>query len=210
MNKLIFALLSLGFSAHAQIVTNVRAFDENGTVIVLYDLFTNKQLSREFYIRLFVSSDDGKTYSQILDADGDVDKYIKAGSNKQINWPGKNMEGKGMSFKVVVAQSFILSDKSNFEMISLTRQGNDILMVFEIDSQSDRNFLAVNFILTNLKNESNKIATIKNNVLEGSKNKRTRHQIILKNVPPEFDSLASIEFTLSENHLVFYNINIEK
>ena len=67
-----------------QTVTNVRAFEENEKILVVYDLFSAEE--KQFFIRLMSSIDNGKSYKQINNIVGDVNKLVKSGADRSISF----------------------------------------------------------------------------------------------------------------------------
>lgn len=76
--------------ATAQTVTNLRAFEENGTVLLLYDLHTVGN-EKQFYVTAKFSNDKGRTFnlvpSQLIN--GDVNQLVKLGADRlvKISYP---------------------------------------------------------------------------------------------------------------------------
>jgi len=71
---------------HANSIDNIRVEqNEDNKVLVIYDLTGDAGIY--FYIKMYVSKDNGKTYSPALKmVSGDVGGYIRAGKNKAITW----------------------------------------------------------------------------------------------------------------------------
>lgn len=61
-------------------VTNIRAKQEDKTVIIKYDLKVNSE------VKLLISLDDGKHYTDTMKVSGYVDKVVPAGKNRIIRW----------------------------------------------------------------------------------------------------------------------------
>ena len=61
-------------------VTNIRARQEDKTVIIRYEL---KELSE---VKLFISLDDGEHYTDTMKVTGNVNGVVPAGKNKTIRW----------------------------------------------------------------------------------------------------------------------------
>ena len=76
------ALLMIGAqAAMAQDhVTNIRAKQEDKTVTIKYDLAVRSE------VKLLISIDDGKHYTDTMKVTGNVNKIVPAGKNKIVRW----------------------------------------------------------------------------------------------------------------------------
>ena len=93
-----FALFS--FSS-AQTITNVQARQEGLVIIITYDLAG--ELQGEDEIMVGFSTDFGRNYKTISDADGDQGKYVTPGRRKEISLMANDaLAGKNAMFKVFV------------------------------------------------------------------------------------------------------------
>jgi len=75
-------IITTSLESKSQIVTNLRAFDQGGKVLVIYDLF-NVEQSGSYIVKLWASNDGGKSYFQPDSIKGDVD-LVKVGPNRSI------------------------------------------------------------------------------------------------------------------------------
>ena len=76
------ALLMIGAqAAMAQDhVTNIRAKQEDKTVTIKYDLAVRSE------VKLLISIDDGKHYTDTMKVTGNINKIVPAGKNKIVRW----------------------------------------------------------------------------------------------------------------------------
>ena len=106
MRRYISFILFIGltFGSHflpAQTITNVHVRQEGLEVIITYDMAG--QLQSEDEIMVGYSTDGGRNYKSISNADGDVGKNIKPGTGREISFLANDaLAGKNASFKVVV------------------------------------------------------------------------------------------------------------
>ena len=97
-----FALFS--FSS-AQTITNVQARQEGLVIIITYDLAG--ELQGEDEIMVGFSTDFGRNYKTISDADGDVGKNVKTGTGREISFFANDvLAGKNAKFKVGTFSEF--------------------------------------------------------------------------------------------------------
>lgn len=82
---LVLFLVCTGILSNAQKIYNVRSNYEKKKFTIKYDITGNEgQLCN---VRLFVSTDDGKTYErEVTDATGDIGDKVDVGKKKQIIW----------------------------------------------------------------------------------------------------------------------------
>ena len=98
-----FVLMAMIFlaSLSAQTITNVRARQEGLEIIITYDMAGQLQKGDE--IKVVYSTDGGRNYKSISNADGDVGKNVKPGTGRYISFLANDaLAGKNASFKVVV------------------------------------------------------------------------------------------------------------
>ena len=112
MNKAIFILIltfltltcSLG-----QDVSNVRSYEEDGKMVILYDLLSQTD-TKLFFIKLSSSDDGGKSFAPITSGiDGDANTLVGNGFNHVIIWGYSNeiaSQEKDFIFKV---EAFLLN-----------------------------------------------------------------------------------------------------
>ncbi len=141
-------------SAVAQSVSNVRAFNEDGTIIVVYDLFTAKN-DKEFYVKLLYSSDNGQTYSEVTGASGDVNKNLKADVNLTATWKPVGIQAANLLFKVEALPKVIKPNSKgtddNLEILGAKRiDANRIEIYFVITNQNSEplDFTVNQFMIT--------------------------------------------------------------
>ena len=80
---LLFAFF-LSSYVNSQTYKNVRAVQDGLSITVKYDM--NGRLFRNDQVALTYSIDDGKNYSIVLDAEGDLGSEVLPGKNNEINW----------------------------------------------------------------------------------------------------------------------------
>ena len=106
MRRYISFILFIGltFGSHflpAQTITIIQVRQEGLEVIITYDMAG--QLQSEDEIMVGYSTDGGRNYKSISNADGDVGKNIKTGTGREISFFANDaLAGKNASFKVVV------------------------------------------------------------------------------------------------------------
>ena len=103
-------------------VTNIRAKQEDRTVIIKYDLKVNSE------VKLFISLDDGQHYTDTMKVSGYVNKVVPAGKNRIIRWQAFKDLGYGdypeIRFKFVTEEQVV--NKGN----SKVPKGRNRLSVF--------------------------------------------------------------------------------
>jgi hypothetical protein len=100
MNQILSLILILGSPA-AQSISNVQARQEGLEIIITYDMAGGLQPGDE--IEVSYSTDGGRNYKPISNADGDVGKNVKPGTGREISFLVNDaLAGKNASFKVVV------------------------------------------------------------------------------------------------------------
>ena len=101
---LALVVLSLCTTATAQIYKNVRAKQDGLSITVQYDMAG--ELFRGDGVALTYSLDNGKTYSAIHDAEGDLGANVLPGKNNEINW-------------LLIDKDFIIGKIINFRLVTL-------------------------------------------------------------------------------------------
>ncbi len=105
----IIRLLAFGFLAFnfsfAQTITNVQARQEGLEIIISYDI--EGELHGIDEIMLGISTDGGRTYKTLPNAEGDIGKHVKPGRNKEIYFLVDDALGrKNAKFKVGTISDF--------------------------------------------------------------------------------------------------------
>ena len=100
---LLFAFF-LSSYVNSQTYKNVRAVQDGLSITVKYDM--NGRLFRNDQVALTYSIDDGKNYSIVLDAEGDLGSEVLPGKNNEINW-------------LLIDKDFIIGKIINFRIITL-------------------------------------------------------------------------------------------
>ena len=101
---LALVVLSLFTTATAQTYKNVRVKQDGLSIMVQYDMAG--ELFRGDGVALTYSLDNGKTYSVIHDAEGDLGANILPGKNNEINW-------------LLIDKDFIIGKIIKFRMVTL-------------------------------------------------------------------------------------------
>ena len=90
---ILFVLLSLFIGSQMAVaqdhVTNIRAKQQDKMVTITYDLNVRSD------VRLFISIDDGQTYTDTMKVTGYVNRVVSAGKNRAIRWQAFNNLGYG-------------------------------------------------------------------------------------------------------------------
>ena len=90
---ILFVLLSLFIGSQMAVaqdhVTNIRAKQQDKMVTITYDLNVRSD------VRLFISIDDGQTYTDTMKVTGYVNRVVPAGKNRTIRWQAFNNLGYG-------------------------------------------------------------------------------------------------------------------
>ena len=85
---ILFVLLSLFIGSQMAVaqdhVTNIRAKQQDKMVTITYDLNVRSD------VRLFISIDDGQTYTDTMKVTGYVNRVVPAGKNRTIRWQAFN------------------------------------------------------------------------------------------------------------------------
>ena len=101
-------LIVLTFGSHflpAQTITNVQVRQEGLEVIITYDMAGQLQPGDE--IMVGYSTDGGRNYKSISNADGDVGKNVKTGTGREIFFLVNDaLAGKNAKFKVGTISEF--------------------------------------------------------------------------------------------------------
>lgn len=103
-NVLALVVLSLCTTATAQTYKNVRAKQDGLSIMVQYDMAG--ELFRGDGVGLTYSLDNGKTYSAIHDAEGDLGANVLPGKNNEINW-------------LLIDKDFIIGKIIKFRLVTL-------------------------------------------------------------------------------------------
>ncbi len=157
MKNLAFGfLMVIGGTAAAQDIANVRTFQEDGKAVIMYDLLSMDP-AKEFYVKIFSSSDGGKTFNSLLTkATGDVNTMVKAGNNRMAIWDvmkETNLAKGDFVFRVdalTIGPSGALpswEDRGVFvQFLDVAKTGNDVAVVFSLRNKSS---VSTQFILSN-------------------------------------------------------------
>lgn len=100
-NLFLFVFIILINQTYSQeYVKNIRINQTGDSLQILYDLKVedkknyidpkHRVKSRKFHVNLFYSSDDGRTYRQINNASGDIEKSVFQGKDKRIVFEPEN------------------------------------------------------------------------------------------------------------------------
>ena len=121
---LALVVLSLCTTATAQTYKNVRAKQDGLSIMVQYDMAG--ELFRGDGVALTYSLDNGKTYSAIHDAEGDLGANVLPGKSNEINWLLIDKDfiiGKIIKFRLVtLPEGMIYVDSGEFTRTSNTEK----------------------------------------------------------------------------------------
>ena len=121
---LALVVLSLCTTATAQTYKNVRAKQDGLSIMVQYDMAGT--LFRGDGVALTYSLDNGKTYSAIHDAEGDLGANVLPGKSNEINWLLIDKDfiiGKIIKFRLVtLPEGMIYVDSGEFTRTSNTEK----------------------------------------------------------------------------------------
>ncbi len=228
-----FLLLSLFIPTPvtSQIISNVRAFSEENKVLIVYDLFTSKE-EKEFYVTLSSSTDNGKTYSIILNkVSGDVLRNVSVGSEKKIVYlPETPLEG--TVFKVEgmpIAAKKLVAAKIRYpifeypagkiELLKVSCDNSlnlELLFKFE-NNRVDPQFIFANFLMLDDHDVVYRKYMLENeymlengNLFTVNKGKTIFIKIVVPNLSEKAVSIQKLEFNLSEIFVKIHNIRIDK
>ena len=104
LKETLLIVIFLGSFSSSQTYKNVRAIQDGLSITVRYDM--NGRLFRNDQVALTYSIDDGKNYSIVLDAEGDLGPDVLPGKNNEINW-------------LLIDKDFIIGKIINFRIITL-------------------------------------------------------------------------------------------
>ena len=118
----LIVITSLVFaSATAQTFKNVRVKQDGLSITVQYDM--SGKLHRGDQVALTYSLDNGKTFSVIDDAEGDLGSNVLPGKNNEINWLLIDKDfiiGKIINFRVVtVPEGMVYVDGGKFTLTGI-------------------------------------------------------------------------------------------
>ncbi len=101
---LLLGVLILITATSAQTYKNVRAKQDGLSISIQYDM--GGKLFRGDRVALTYSTDNGKTYAEIKDAEGDLGPNVLPGKNNQINW-------------LLIDKDFIIGKIINFRLVTI-------------------------------------------------------------------------------------------
>jgi hypothetical protein len=231
MRTSVFSLVCFlaAITGFAQSVMNVRAFEEDGNVMIIYDLYTTKPQS-QFYVTLKMSKDGGKIYTPIFETAGDANKNVKVGSEHSIVWHPVQMPTDSMIFKVEAgprrsdeqmanpnADKFFQHAAGTVKIVKVARLNSDIEFTFTLRNLRDKNniFIAANFNILDDKNQRyTKVIVSQNekaaNVISCEPDSNISFKITVSGVPANVKVFNTVAFSLSEIPVKFDNVIIEQ
>jgi hypothetical protein len=210
--------------AFPQSVSNVRAFEEDGTVLIVYDLFTTKS-EKEFYINLYASKDGGNIFNPIYNSKGDANRNVKSGADRTITWKPENIQAKGLIFKVEAEPKKIEVESSTEKLTSgqageiplmkIERKNNSVELTFSLlnKRQNGDTFIATNFFIVDNADKIYKKGIISTNGHEGNviivgKGSTIQFKLTINDVPETVTGFQKIEFNVSEIQVKFTGVKI--
>jgi hypothetical protein len=206
---LVFTLIS--YQTSAQKISNIQVFQEDNKAVVMYDLLSMDD-SKEFYVKLYCSTDDGKTFgpalTQVL---GDANSIVKAGQGRRVVWDvlkESTTAAGNFVFRVdatsVGAKGVLptLDDNKGMtlQFLDVARSGKDVSLVLSLSNKTGAaaqvimaNFLVVDDhdkIYREFGGDVNKTISI------AAGEKKTVIALI-KNVNPEAKGFSQLDFNAS-------------
>ena len=113
---------------NGQIYNNVRAEQDGLSINISYDM--EGKLYRGDKVAVIYSIDDGKNYSIIVDADGDVGANVLPGKNNEVNWLLIDKDfiiGKIINFRVItIPEGMVYVDGGNYMRSSISNLNKEV------------------------------------------------------------------------------------
>jgi hypothetical protein len=196
--------------AIAQDVSNVRAFQENGKAVVVYDLLSTDP-TKEFYVKLFCSLDGGKTFGSMLSqVTGDANTMVKAGMGKMASWDvlKESSSAKGdFVFRVdalSVGPNGVLPSVEErgvkVQFLDISRTNADVTLMLSITNKNPGNsqFLVANFLVVDDQDKiCRDIVGDVGKLVVIPVNEKRIISITVKNVSPNAKAFSQFEFNTS-------------
>ena len=203
----------------AQDISNIRAFQEGNKAVIVYDLLSTDP-NKEFYVKIFPSTDGGKTYGSMLNfVTGDANGIVKAGMGKMAVWDvmKESSSAKGeFVFRIdassIGANGALPTHEGNnvkIQFLDVARTGNDVLIKAQLTNQNPTittlifaNFLVVDDndrICRDFSGDINKVVSI-------GLNEKKVVSFLVKNVDPSAKAFSQFDFSCSAFSLKLKNL----
>ncbi len=96
-------LFCVSYNFFAQKIENIKVKQKGDSILIHYDLQFDKS-SEIFYVFLYLTTDNGATFTEIVDASGEIGDKVTSGINKKIVWmpfaKDPAFKAKGAKFKI--------------------------------------------------------------------------------------------------------------
>lgn len=145
MKKILTTLIFLTvIKSYSQSITNVTSLQQGNNAIITYDL--NGIPGTSYYVKLYYSADDGKSFSRELSqVSGDIKSGVKSGVGKKIVWAADqeiNYLNGPVIFKVEAETKKsmpkpVTVGNSTIELVKVKRTGEKILIEFTLTQSSE-------------------------------------------------------------------------
>jgi len=222
-NVLILSVLLIGSLLSAELIgqdiSNIRAFQEGNKAVIVYDLLSTDP-NKEFYVKIFPSTDGGKTYGSMINAvTGDANGIVKAGMGKMAVWDvlKESSSAKGeFVFRIdassIGANGALPTHEGNnvkIQFLDIARAGDDISIKAQITNKNPTisslifaNFLVVDDndrICRDFSGDINKVISI-------GQNQKVMVSFLVKNVDQSAKAFSQFDFSCSAFSLKLKNL----
>jgi len=218
---LVFIIGCFGLDLTGQDITNVRAFQENNKAVIVYDLLSTDP-KKEFYVKLFASTDGGKTYGNMLsEVTGDANGIVKAGNGKMAVWDvlkESNSAKADFVFRLdassVGADGVLPSYEGNgvnIQFIDIARSGNDVVLKALMSNKTQLNsqFIFANFLVVDDTDRiSREFGGDINRILTVEQGQKRVISFVVKNVNPAAKHFSQFDFAGSGLFVKLKNVPI--
>lgn len=217
----LLGVMAVCLNARGQDISNIRTFQENDKAVIVYDLLSTNP-SREFYVKLYCSTDGGKSFGPVLtQVTGDANGIVKAGLGKMAVWDvmKESSTAKGdfvfrldaASIGVNGALPTYESSEATIQFIDVSRSGKDVVLKALF---TNRNPLSTTYIFANFLviDDSDKICREFsgdiNKAISIALNEKRLISFVIRNVNPAAKSFSQFEFSGSGLAVRLKNIPI--
>ncbi len=149
----ICVIIFLSHHSFCQSISNVIATQQGNNALISYDL--NGTPGNSYYVRLSYSTDGGQTFgNELTQVSGDVKGGVKPGTGKKITWAADkevNYLNSSVIFKVEAETRKanakpVTIDNVTVEIVTATRNGEDVIIDFKVVQNSEREILNINLM----------------------------------------------------------------
>lgn len=226
MNKAVLVLILLCFTltcSLCQDVSNIRSYEEDGKMVILYDLLSQSD-TKTFFIRVFSSDDGGKSFTPLSSGiDGDANTIVKRGFDRVITWgyPSEITKSeKEYVFKIAAVlikkeTALTKTEKSGIgvQVIDVARAGSDVHIIIALSNQRTEvqsATVSVNNLFTVDNNKSYKEVTGDISKLFVVEDQKKYAVIVIKNVDPQTKVFTQLEFNASGISAKYTNVAVRE